>query len=225
MGRTDRARRAPGNVVVHTLCALALALSLPLLADLGMGREAHAQTDVTLVKPVGRVEGCELRVGDETSFDRTGKFKAAQGFTTGSESRGYRVSELKMMHNEGSNNSKLKASVHHAAGTNPGDRLFAFRMAPPVGIRKVSTFVAPQDAPKLSPDTAYFIVMEETASGFEFSCWNHTVSDSEIGSSGWTIADTSLSKEGGARGQETLKYYGSSCAVTCSSPPPPPTPR
>ncbi len=116
----------------------------------------------------------------------------AQAFTTGSSSRGYRVTavSLKLRHNQG-DQPTYTVSIHSASSSgNPDSSLGTLTTTTTLGGAWADVwFNAPDGGIDLAADTTYFVVVEATG-GTEHTRWGDTQSDDEdSGWAGWSIAN------------------------------------
>ena len=118
--------------------------------------------------------------------------KAAQEFTTGPHQGAYEVSGLELSFIDGVNTSRFKVSLKESNSGRPGRKIFEFPTPRRINRFTPTTFVPPANAPRLWPDTSYFVVIEEKAAGEASTCWSEAGGTGESGAAGWSVADTRL---------------------------------
>ena len=163
------------------LAALALALA-PLLAT---APEARA---VELVSNTG-----------QTAFGSaflSGSSRLAQGFTTGGNTGGYALDDVRIRMNSGfGGTDAVRVGIWSADGDgNPDAILHALANPSTVSNGALNDFAAPEGA-TLGRNAQYFVVVEATSGSFYLG---QTGSDAEDGgaASGWSIADERHSHDG-----------------------------
>ncbi|MDE0137072.1 MAG: SwmB domain-containing protein [bacterium] len=143
--------------------------------------EARA-VDITLVSNLGQADGS---TGD-TNADR------AQGFTTGANPGGYKLTAVDIQFNTLAADQVLTVSIRSGASLNSDGTLVGTLTNPGTLAAGVNTFTAPGDGIALEPSTGYVVVVDFPGTGA--STVQFTASDAEDtgAESGWDINDRSF---------------------------------
>ena len=185
--KTVSARPFPRLIIIGAVLAAA---ALPL----GFSAPAHAQT---LVSNTGRDA-----IGHTACVSGSNpviKLDCAQGFKTGQNTRGYRLSSIQLDTHTAPGNGTLKVTVWEANGSRPGDELFT--LAPPSNIGTgLQTFTAPANT-ILTRNTRYFVHINFNGSGTR-PRWNLLTDDREDSGKaiGWSIGDHRYTRQSGETG-------------------------
>ena len=140
----------------------------------------------TLVKNTGRT------TTDEYSL--TSASRRAQGFTTGPNAGGYRLSEVGVafgtIADPATAGSAITATINASSGGNPGD-VHCTLVDPPAFAANSVNYFSARSCP-LDPGTTYFVVVVRASSNTGTIRLVTTVSGAEDAgaASGWSIADT-----------------------------------
>ena len=159
-------------------CLLAACLALLLAAG-----AVQAQTASKLVGNTGQT------TNSHTDF----RWHLAQAFTTGSASRGYKLTraDLRLRLRQGAQPT-YTVKIHSADSSgNPGASLGTLTTSTSLlaGWLNVQ-FTASGDGIDLAADTTYFVVLVATAGATQYTRWANTTSNAEDGggAAGWSIA-------------------------------------
>ena len=174
-----RRPRAPARALRFLAAALLLAAAL-----IALPHQAHAQ-DATLVKNTGQTSAAgEQIVGHSGS----NKFTLAQAFTTGANTGGYTVSQVKVLFGS-STDSNARVSIYSASGGEPDTSQFTLTNPASLTANATNTFSV-SGTQTLAASTTYFVVLEITDSSGEYRV-KRTVSNNEDAgaASGWSIGN------------------------------------
>ena len=202
-GGADRSHRAVPSLCrqLRSLGRHAGQTALLALGVLALGVPAGAQADV-LVSNLGQQAS--------TTPGFFNRFDAAQAFTTGTDTKGYKLTSLDIDFNVARSITGYVYSVGVWSATVTGEPATSLGTLtnPPftTGTNTTHTFTASDDGIDLNASTAYLVVVNVTTGGTgDFSIVNTTSNHEDTEkATGWSIADTSRLRIWNAHGFWTL---------------------
>ena len=129
----------------------------------------------------------------------TYKFSSAIRFTTGSATNSYTITEASIKLTDINATAVPKLSIYTSASSVPGTLVFTFTN-PGSLVTGLNTFTAPANS-MLAGSTDYFVVIENTATGANYSISATASTTDDAGAAtGWSLGDSRLSRsaDGGA---------------------------
>ena len=146
----------------------------------------------TLVSNLGETGLAGSLVGDFSGTDR----RAAQAFTTGSQSEGYSLDNLTVAFNNDALGSPadIVIAMYTESNSEPDTSLGIFTGANPSSAGNY-VYTPPNGFSNLAPNTTFFFVMHAEGSSNAFYIASATASDNEISSDNWSIEDDTLVSE------------------------------
>ena len=186
--KTVSARPSPGLIIIGAFLAVA---ALPL----GFSAPAHAQT---LVSNTGR-----STVGHTACVSGSNpviKLDCAQGFKTGQNTQGYRLSSIQLDTHTAPGSGTLTVTVRNANGSRPGNTVVSTLTNPSNMGTGLQTFTA-SGGLDLEPNTRYFVHINFNGSGTR-PRWNlETDPNEDSGKArGWSIGDHRYTRQSGGTG-------------------------
>ncbi|MXV81208.1 MAG: hypothetical protein F4007_11245 [Chloroflexi bacterium] len=153
-------------------------------------------------KPQKLVRNTGQAVSSTTTFsgrDGTDFWHHAQGFTTGSNSDGYTLSEVDVRLSSVGSAATPRVRIFSSSGSSPNAGLYVLNNPSSFADGAVNTFTAPANA-TLSANTTYFVVVETTATAQDDNnritlTLTSSASEDTDGLSGWSVADVRHTKE------------------------------
>ncbi|WP_428117105.1 choice-of-anchor R domain-containing protein [Candidatus Poriferisodalis sp.] len=173
-----RPRRPTGALAAFLLLLTTLAMATP-------PAQAQAQTTVTLVSNAGQT----LSGGFSNYFQ-------AQSFTTGSNTGGYTLSEVRIHLNDAAlqffgHGTAVKIRENNRSDQ-PGDEVALLTNPATLTDGAVNTFTVPANT-TLSASTVYWVSVNDGVTGIPTTSFSFTSSNAQTGLAGWSLADTRLS--------------------------------
>lgn len=138
-----------------------------------------------------------LHPAQTTGFGGTAR-DHAQAFTTGDSRNGYNITEVRLFFEitspAGVSPTTAVEIWSSSQGGRPGSRL-ATLSSPSALVQGFNSFSG--SGIRLQPGTTYFVVLDWAPDGSSGPRFIQTVSDEEVGASGWSLSDGSLYREQG----------------------------
>ena len=123
----------------------------------------------------------------------TYKFSSAIRFTTGSATNSYTITEASIKLTDINAAAVPKLSIYTSASSVPGTLVFTFTN-PASLVTGLNTFTAPANS-MLAGSTDYFVVIENTATGANYSISATASTTDDAGAAtGWSLGDSRLSR-------------------------------
>ena len=187
------------------LAALLAVAALAALTGLPTSAAQAQGTEVTLVSNTGQTASAG-------GYSLNAAFaKRAQGFTTGADALGYRLTSIGVRFGtidaSADPASELSATLNAASSGDPGDAICTLTPPDSYTADSVNTYTAPDDCGVLSSGTSYFVVIERHTSFTGAIKLDATakIDEDADAAEGWSIAND--------------RYYVSSGAWTSSAGP------
>ena len=201
-----------GPRAAHLAAAALLAAGL-----LAAPHQALAQD--TLVSNTGQSDSGSRTVGYNSTF----KFSAAQAFTTGGNTDGYTLTEVKAEIDSTDDENPL-VSIYTASGGEPDTSLFTLSNPPSVSANSLNTFSV-TGTQTLSANTTYFVVFQQAGASGVYRIETTGSNNQDSGAaSGWSIGDDVLWKNQDANDWSThtrslqIQIVGSAVTATNTAP-------
>ena len=179
---------------VRLLVALSLAAAVLLLATSPLQAQTTLQTTTTTL--IGNVCEKDINACYWTEWDSTASGTIAQRFTTGSQTDGYSILEIRLMLRVGAGRS-TNITIRQNDDGAPGDLVATLTNPDSFMHHTLQSFAAPDDT-TLDPDTTYWITVNE---GIQSKAEGVTIltvypSVGERGETGWSIGHERLERSG-----------------------------